>query len=220
MAGTYGESLTYAIADAVLTMQMNSVAGDGSAIQLPPHDKGAKLQSGDPVVILAGEHRGWRGHVMQVGGYLGSGVVKVKVVTPNGRAIPVDHRREYVAKVLGTVPRFCSTDDADAWFRSQQGPIQEFATGTTVVFSCPPHMARRLGVDTNGDGVLWKDRHSDLEASGRVTKFMPWWEAAESRLSVTGKSISKNKPGYELLVLLDGEPELIEIAAYRIKRLA
>lgn len=179
----------------------------------PPHDRDVDLLPYDEVVILGGDQEGWRGRVVQIDRGLrgvGSDVVVVDMVRPDGtKASRVSHRREFVAKVLDRVPQFTSAHEAEAWLETQHrgGPLPQFAVGTRVIFSCPPHLAQRMcPADRRREKREWLRRHDDLEVEGRVTKFMPWWE--------------KDVPGYELLVLLDEEPELVEVAARRVLRLA
>jgi hypothetical protein len=199
------------VMDEVMAMQGYGVDAP-SPRAFPPHDKDWDLKPYDEVVILGGDQEGWTGRVASTERGRGGAVqtVSVDMVRPDGtKASRVTHRREYVAKVLDRVPDFDSVHAAEAWLETQHrgGPLPEYAVGSMVVFSCPPHLAKRiLGHSQRREHREWLRRHDDLEAEGRITKFMPWWE--------------KDVPGYELLVLLDGEPELVEVAARRMLRLA
>jgi len=172
-------------------------------VVIPPHARDHEnTKRGDRIVVLAGDQLGWTGLVRQVQ----QGSINADMRRLDGTsASSVWHKCEYVGRILKEVPRFEDFDEADTWLTGQlREPVPEWANGTRVIFSSPPHLAVRLGGATCARE--WVERYDDLEAEGRITKFMPWWE--------TGAQ------GYELLVTLDGEPTLIDVAARRIKRLA
>lgn len=192
---------------------------------MPPHEPATpqNLKPFDEIVVLVGEQRCWRGVVQAISTDMG-GVVRAKMTRPNGsKASTVDHRMDCVGKILAKVPEFRDAETAEAWLESQlpEAP-PEFAVGAVVIFSCPPHLAQRI--EPINQSIDWKQRFDDLECRGRVTKYMPRWNSDTTEPSGIYGSLETRRrivtPGYELLVLLDGEPEIIEVAARRIKRLA
>lgn len=198
-------------------------------VVIPPYGQDHhNTKPGDQVVILTGDQFGWRGTVRSVENVRGQITVVADMRRLDGsKASTVTHRGEYVGRILKEVPRFDHPEDADAWLEGQlREPVQEWATGVRVVFSSPPHLAVRLAFrrEVAEDGLAkreWLQRFDDMEAEGRVTKFMPYWETEQKTESAfPGHSRHQTVPGYELLVTLDGEPALIEVAARRIKRLA
>lgn len=192
-------------------------------VTIPPYAQDHEnTKRGDQIVILNGDQFGWRGTVTSVG----PGQITANMVRLDGsKGSQVTHRWQYVGRILKEVPRFEHPEDADAWLTGQlRAPVQEFATGARVVFSSPPHLAVRLAyrqeIEDGRTKRAWLERHDDLEAEGRVTRFIPEWLHNDGKESAFGLGRPKPQPGYELLVTLDGEPDLIEVAARRIKRLA
>lgn len=196
-------------------------------VTIPPYGQDhGNTRPGDQIVVLMGDQFGWRGTVASLSNVHGQVTVVADMTRLDGtKASRVTHRGEAVGRILKEVPRFEHPEDADAWLEGQlRAPIQEFAVGATVIFSSPPHLAVRLAfrqeVREDGSKRAWLERHDDLEAQGRVTKFIPQWQHSDGKESAFGLGRPKAQPGYELLVTLDGEPDLIEVAARRIKRLA
>lgn len=199
-------------------------------VTIPPYGQDHQnTRPGDKIVVLTGDQFAWQGRVRWVESSLGrSGLRRVihAVMTrlDGSFAGVVQHRAEAVGRILKEVPRFEHPEDADAWLTGQLlSPVQEWATGARVVFSSPPHLAVRLalrhGIEDGRTERAWLEHHDDMEAEGRVTKFLPEWQHSDLKESAFGLG-RPNVPGYELLVTLDGEPDLIEVAARRIKRLA
>lgn len=173
------------------------------SVRLPPHDPDRTVEPGDQIVVLYGEQMGWRGRAVSLSTYSFS--VNVRLTRPDGTTTGViPQRQDAIAVLLPDVPVFEDLQAAEQWMDSQLPLVPSYAAGTEVWFSCPPNLAKRM--DASPNQTTWLERHQDCEVLGRVTKFMPTWEA--------------NQAGYELLVVVDGEPELIEVAARRIKRLA
>lgn len=173
-----------------------------------------RLQPYDEIVITTGEQKGWTGTVMSIERSMNvnEAVVTCSMRRPTGGTVRVQHVASAVRKAQDQVtpPSFEDQDDADAWLLSQlDDRPQEYAVGAVVVFSCPPHLAQRITGKRRTKE--WLDRHDDLEAEGRVTKYMPQCE---------GGDYVRFQSAYELLTLIDGEPELIEVAARRLLRLA
>lgn len=199
-----------------------------TGVVIPPYAQDHQnTRPGDQIVVLSGDQFGWRGTVTRVErARVGLSITANMVRLDGSKASQVSHRGEYVGRVLKEVPKFEHPEDAEAWLDGQlREPVQEYATGARVIFSSPPHLAVRLAFRQEVvDGKTkraWLERHNDLEAEGRVTKFMPRWEVESKTESAFGLGATRTtQPGYELLVTLDGEPDLIEVAARRIKRLA
>lgn len=198
-------------------------------VVIPPYAQDHQnTHRGDQIVVVSGDQFGWRGTVSSVYGNGAEFTISADMVRLDGStASRVTHRGSFVGRILKEVPRFDHPEDAEAWLDGQlREPVQEYAVGARVVFSSPPHLAIRLAfrreVEDGRTKREWLERHDDLEAEGRVTRFMPRWEHESKRESAFGAFADPRQtiPGYELLVTLDGEPNLIEVAARRIKRLA
>lgn len=182
---------------------------------LPPHDPDCVLRLGDEVVILDGEQRGLLGTVKYIERTVSGDSVVVAMQRRDGsRGVAVAHRLEYVGKLLPAVPVFTDAQQAESWMLAQLHDVPaDFAEGAQVIISCPPHLASRI-TGLKRTKSEWLARHEDMEAPARVTKYMPRWDAG------TPETHRLYQPGYEVLVMVDGEPELIEISARRVLRLA
>lgn len=189
---------------------MITLAGE-TDIRLPPHDPDADLSVGDQLVVTEGEQRGWTGTVTWVDER--SRQVAARMVRRDGTTGPqVIHREECVAKIGLAVPSFHSVEAADEWL--EQHRRTPYPSGTPVVFTAPPHLAQRLEEDPNS--TEWITRHFEREYVGRVVRsHAPSWAAGPT----TERSVLR-PAFYELLAVVDGEPEIVEVPTERVLRMA
>lgn len=174
---------------------------------LPKHGSFAVLgclpRAGDEVVITFGEQLGWRGRVAH--DYPRMPVaISVNMTRPDGTRVTVDHRTEYVAKVLPEVPQFTSVEEAQVWMTVHDRAIRPaYAVGQAIRFE-----------RTVAKGAKGKDKRKimDVVMTGRVVGFEP---DAHVEMGIGGRG-----PAYKVLTFdlpaMKGEPKILWVEPGRI----